>query len=57
VAGLAARQWGVLTRDEFLVCGLSKSAIQVRVATERLFPLTRPDRMISRVRAFPLHAS
>ncbi len=41
VARLAARQWGVLSRDELFACGLSKSAIQVRVATERLFPLYR----------------
>src|SRR5690349_3688299 len=41
VARLAARQYGVVTRDELLACGLSKSAIQTRVAGGRLFPLYR----------------
>ena len=41
VARLAARQWGVLSLDELLSCGLSRDAVWVRVQRGGLHPLHR----------------
>jgi hypothetical protein len=41
VALLAAGQWGVVTHEELLACGLSPKAIEVRVARGNLHPLYR----------------
>jgi very-short-patch-repair endonuclease len=41
IARLAARQWGVLSLDELLQCGLSRNAVTTRVKAGRLHPLYR----------------
>ncbi len=41
VAHLAAAQWGILSFDELVVCGLSAHAVGVRVRNGRLHPMHR----------------
>jgi predicted transcriptional regulator of viral defense system len=41
IARLAARQWGVISLDELIRCGLSRNAVTTRVRNGRLHPLYR----------------
>ena len=39
MAGLASEQWGVVSLEDLRLCGLSRSAVNVRVRNGRLHPL------------------